>query len=405
MATVASLCFQQFAVHNTFHIPIFPGDTRGILLAQNNAVTSSYKLQKRVFGSSIRCYYREQLGGDTLRFSSGLNVAARRRADRHDQRVHIPESRNLSITGELAQRSAAYGVQLDAPTACTAWVPSGACVCQQRQTRTQLFAGGKNLTNSSGALGDQYGVRRWQHLGTLADLYQGRGKGNFGTFDAEAVPHNASRSVSAHTQGVGADSKGSTGGDLTSKGHDGSVVTGDGSHLYNTMRLVETAMLAAAAGLAFFLSSLLRLDSYFGAFFPLPVVISSIKWGAAAGRKTMVATSLLLFVLSGPLRAVSYLARAVGLLLYVMLTSWLVRQDLFGLVVTNAHSTLSLMLASVGSNIVPSVPFVCTAAVALVLVNCAAYAILLHVIYAVFLNRLGFYDASRCPPFLRKALS
>lgn len=44
------------------------------------------------------------------------------------------------------------------------------------------------------------------------------------------------------------------------RGVDGSVLTGDGSELRNTLRLVECAMLAATAGLAYFLSNLLRLE-------------------------------------------------------------------------------------------------------------------------------------------------
>lgn len=41
---------------------------------------------------------------------------------------------------------------------------------------------------------------------------------------------------------------------------DGSILTGDGSELRSTVRLVECAMLAAIAGLAYFLSNLLRLE-------------------------------------------------------------------------------------------------------------------------------------------------
>jgi hypothetical protein len=41
---------------------------------------------------------------------------------------------------------------------------------------------------------------------------------------------------------------------------DGSILTGDGSELERTLRLVECAMLAATAGLAFFLSNLFRLE-------------------------------------------------------------------------------------------------------------------------------------------------
>jgi len=41
---------------------------------------------------------------------------------------------------------------------------------------------------------------------------------------------------------------------------DGSILTGDGSELRSTVRLVECAMLAATAGLAYFLSNLLRIE-------------------------------------------------------------------------------------------------------------------------------------------------
>jgi hypothetical protein len=47
---------------------------------------------------------------------------------------------------------------------------------------------------------------------------------------------------------------------------DGSLLTGDGSELRKTERLVECAMLAATAGLAFFLSTLLRLEVSFPLF-------------------------------------------------------------------------------------------------------------------------------------------
>ncbi|XP_073395448.1 uncharacterized protein [Physcomitrium patens] len=170
-------------------------------------------------------------------------------------------------------------------------------------------------------------------------------------------------------------------------GHDGSVLTGDGSELQNTVQLVECAMLAATAGLAYFLSNLLRLEAYFGCFFPLPVVISSMRWGAAAGRKTMVATAMLLLILSGPLKAASYLlmhgfvglamgafwkwnfnwglsivgctvVRCLGALGFVLLTSWLLRDNILALITMNAHASLSYMLAAVGINLVPTMPMI-----------------------------------------------
>ncbi|KAF0923300.1 hypothetical protein E2562_005261 [Oryza meyeriana var. granulata] len=67
-------------------------------------------------------------------------------------------------------------------------------------------------------------------------------------------------------------------------------------------------MFASVAGLAYFLSNSLAIENYFSCFFPLPIVISSLRWGLEAGRKTVVATVLLLFTLSGPVKASTYLA-------------------------------------------------------------------------------------------------
>ncbi|CAN1137738.1 hypothetical protein LINPERHAP1_LOCUS35718 [Linum perenne] len=81
----------------------------------------------------------------------------------------------------------------------------------------------------------------------------------------------------------------------------------DGAVYRDTLRLVECSMFAAVTGLVYFLSNSLSIENYFGCFFPLPIVISSLRWGVAAGRKTMVATAMLLFVLSGPVKALTYL--------------------------------------------------------------------------------------------------
>ncbi|XP_059655588.1 uncharacterized protein LOC132302691 isoform X2 [Cornus florida] len=81
----------------------------------------------------------------------------------------------------------------------------------------------------------------------------------------------------------------------------------DGAVYQKTLRLVECSMFAAVSGLAYFLSNSLAIENYFGCFFSLPIVISSMRWGVAAGRKTMVATATLLLVLSGPVKALTYL--------------------------------------------------------------------------------------------------
>lgn len=80
-------------------------------------------------------------------------------------------------------------------------------------------------------------------------------------------------------------------------------------------------------------------QNYFACFFSLPIVISSMRWGVGAGRKTMVchllhfgffkscmeliifiwqvATTMLLFVLSGPVKASTYLVSTLSCLRFL----------------------------------------------------------------------------------------
>lgn len=54
-------------------------------------------------------------------------------------------------------------------------------------------------------------------------------------------------------------------------------------------------MLAAVTGLAYVLATLLRLEGYLSYILPMPVVISALDGGPAAGLKTVTVTFLLLF--------------------------------------------------------------------------------------------------------------
>ena len=53
-------------------------------------------------------------------------------------------------------------------------------------------------------------------------------------------------------------------------------------------------MLAAVSGLAYLLTTLLKLDTTLGYFLPLPVVLASMRGGVGAGWRTMMATGFLL---------------------------------------------------------------------------------------------------------------
>ncbi|XP_031478934.1 uncharacterized protein LOC116249802 [Nymphaea colorata] len=207
----------------------------------------------------------------------------------------------------------------------------------------------------------------------------------------------------------------------------------DGDVYRSTLRLVECAMFAAVTGLVYYLSNSLAIENYFGCFFSLPIVISSMRWGLAAGRKTMVATAMLLLTLSGPLKACTYLlmhgilglamgslwrlganwmlsitlctlVRATGALGYVLLSSFLLRENILSLIAINLHASLSYMLAALGVNVIPSMKTIYTIFGTLLLLNCGFFVFLLHMLYAVFISRLGMRFSLVLPGWLEKAL-
>ncbi|CAN6166309.1 unnamed protein product [Urochloa humidicola] len=202
-----------------------------------------------------------------------------------------------------------------------------------------------------------------------------------------------------------------------------------GEALTRTRQLVECAMFAAVAGLAYFLSNSLAIENYFSCFFPLPIVISSLRWGLEAGRKTVVATVLLLFTLSGPVKASTYLlmhgvvglimgavwrletnwivsiflcsiVRALGACGYVLVSSFLIRENILALITVNIHASLTYILGSAGVNIIPSMDAIYVLFGTLLLLNCGFFVFLLHVMYTVFLTKLGIKPSLRPPRWL-----
>ena len=53
-------------------------------------------------------------------------------------------------------------------------------------------------------------------------------------------------------------------------------------------------MLAAVSGLAYLISTVLKIENTVGYFLPLPVVLACMQSGVGAGWKTMMATAFLL---------------------------------------------------------------------------------------------------------------
>ncbi|XP_042484397.1 uncharacterized protein LOC122064700 [Macadamia integrifolia] len=207
----------------------------------------------------------------------------------------------------------------------------------------------------------------------------------------------------------------------------------DGPVYRKTLRLVECSMFAAVAGLAYFLSNSLAIESYVACFFSLPIVISSMRWGIAAGRKTMVATAVLLLTLSGPVKALTYLlmhglvglalgtlwrlgvnwslsiifcslVRAMGAMGYVLISSFLIRENILALITINIHASLTYILTAIAVNTIPSMDVIYTIFGTLLLLNCGFFVFLLHILYAVFLSRLGMKSSLALPKWLEKAI-
>ncbi|CAN8291485.1 unnamed protein product [Cochlearia groenlandica] len=200
-----------------------------------------------------------------------------------------------------------------------------------------------------------------------------------------------------------------------------------------TLRLVECAMFAAVTGLVYFLSNSLAIENYFGCFFSLPIVISSIRWSVAGGRKTMVATVMLLFILSGPVKALTYflthglvglamgslwrmraswrlsiflctMVRAFGLIGYVLTSSFLIKENILALITINIHASLSYVFTAMGLNFMPSMSLIYMIFGTVLLLNSGFFVLLLHLLYSVFLTRLGMKSSLRLPAWLDKAI-
>ncbi|KAH0452841.1 hypothetical protein IEQ34_017165 [Dendrobium chrysotoxum] len=229
----------------------------------------------------------------------------------------------------------------------------------------------------------------------------------------------------------------------------------EGEIFQKTLRLVECSMFASVTGLAYFLSNSLAIEvgnvvawvkpgkhagreevtvaNYLGCFFSLPIVISSMRWGLAAGRKTMVATAMLLLILSGPVKASTYLlmhglvglamgslwrlrvnwnvslalctlVRVIGVVGYVLVTSFLIRENILNLITINVHASLTYVLAAIGVNIIPTMDVIYAIFGTLLLLNCGFFVLLLHILYAVFLTKLGMKASLALPGWLQKAV-
>ena len=179
--------------------------------------------------------------------------------------------------------------------------------------------------------------------------------------------------------------------------------------------LVETAMLSALTGLLFHLSTLFRLDAYFGALFPLPIVIACARNGTKAASRVAIVTSMLLFLISGPMRAVNYFClhgamayalswawwnrcswwvsvplsaavRSLGIFASLTFTSLVLRENVMQLMVTQMMGLLDQIAANIGMSWMPTLGWVWGMALFFVLLNSLSYVVILHAVFTILLR-------------------
>jgi len=197
--------------------------------------------------------------------------------------------------------------------------------------------------------------------------------------------------------------------------------------------LVETAMFSALSGVLYTAFSTVGIDRYLGYLLPLPAVVASVRSGGWTGIHVVLCTAALLTVLQGPLRAsvfvfmhglvgatlgwvwalklpwravvpLAAVAKVLGVLGYVSVSSWVLQDNLFNLVVTN----VSLMLDHVGPLLgftgSPGAAAIAVAFAAVMFIQAVWYIFMTQVLYTILIRILG-YETLPLPRFVSRALN
>lgn len=189
-------------------------------------------------------------------------------------------------------------------------------------------------------------------------------------------------------------------------------------------------MLAASTAVAYHVSASLRAEAWLAAVFPYPVVLAGGRWGRDASLHTLGLTSLLLLTVAGPVRCTSYVcthgmtgvaialcwcmrmpwvasiplsavARSVGTLLNVCITSALVRANLLRMALTQASS----LLERVAPTVQPSEGMLAFVMVIALLLNGFISSFLLHVIFCALTSASNVPESYANPPrFIQNSL-
>ena len=184
------------------------------------------------------------------------------------------------------------------------------------------------------------------------------------------------------------------------------------------LKMVETAFLASAASLIWFINYYFPLGPLLRIFFPVPIALVYLRWGNRAAWMATGVSGLLLSVLMGPTRSILFIipfgllgvllgavwqrrspwvvSIGLGTLLCVLgfffrlgLLSVLAGQDVWVYLITQVTELAEWVFLKLGLLAQPSVFIIQVGAIALVFVSNVIYLFVVHLAAWFLLDRLG----------------
>lgn len=184
------------------------------------------------------------------------------------------------------------------------------------------------------------------------------------------------------------------------------------------LKMVETAFLASAASLIYFINYYFPLGPLLQIFFPVPMALLYLRWGNRAAWMGALVSGLLLSVLMGPSRSIVFvvpyalmgvllgatwkrrspwvvsiglatLLGAFGVFFRLWLLLVLSGEDVWVYSITQVTNLLEWLFLKVGLLTQPSVVLVEAFAIAIVFINNTVYLFAVHLAAWFLLDRLG----------------
>jgi uncharacterized protein YybS (DUF2232 family) len=182
--------------------------------------------------------------------------------------------------------------------------------------------------------------------------------------------------------------------------------------------LVETAFLASTTSLLWLLSYYLPAVPLFRVFFPIPIALIYLRWGHRAGWMTAVVSGLLLSVLMGPARSITFiipygimgvqlgacwrrrtgwltsislgaLVDCLGVFFRFWLTSVLLGEDLWIYLMVRIRDLCEWIFVQLGILTEPSLLVIQIFAICLLLFSNFVYVFVVHLVALLMFERLG----------------